>query len=277
MNTESNKRSVFYVSDRTGKTAELIGHSLLSQFDGVKFEHKSFSFVNSATEAQLVASEIQQNAIITGNEPLVFSTLVDEELQQLISSTDACVISLFNSFIEPLENSLAMASSHTMGKAHEEYNDPEYKNRIDAIDFTFNNDDGVKVNQLQNAEIIIIGVSRSGKTPTCLYLAMNFSIKAANYPLTDDDLDNDHLPEFLSPYKEKLIGLTIQADQLSAIRERRRPKSKYASPAKCREEVKLAEDMINNAGIFMLDSTTMSIEEIAVNIVKEKKLLEGGG
>jgi len=128
MNTESNKRSVFYVSDRTGKTAELIGHSLLSQFDGVKFEHKSFSFVNSATVAQLVASEIQQNAIITGNEPLVFSTLVDEELQQLISSTDACVISLFNSFIEPLENSLANGVFPYHGvKRMKNTNDPEYK------------------------------------------------------------------------------------------------------------------------------------------------------
>ncbi len=274
MNMAANKRSVFYVSDRTGKTAESIGLSLLSQFDGVEFEHRSFPFVNSESEAQLVAGEIQQNAIITGKEPLVFSTLVDDDLQQFISSTNACVISLFDTFIKPLETSLEIQSSHTMGKSHEEYSDPEYKQRIDAIEFMLNNDDGIKTNQLQDADVILIGVSRCGKTPTCLYLAMNFSIKAANYPLTSDDLDDDLLPDFLSPYREKLIGLTIKAEQLSAIRERRRPKSKYASLAKCREETMQAEQILRNEKLFIVESTSMSIEEIAVSIVKEKKLLK---
>ena len=274
MIAKTNKRYVFYVSDRTGKTAESIGQSLLSQFDGIEFEHKTYSFVNSETEAQLVASEIEQNAILTGKEPLVFSTMVNEKLQQFILSANACVISLFNTFIEPLENSLEIESSHTMGKTHEEYSDPEYKERIDAIDFTLNNDDGIRIDQLQEAEVILVGVSRCGKTPTCLYLAMHFSIKAANYPLTDDELSDDYLPEFLTSYQEKLIGLTIQANQLSAIRQRRRPKSEYASLKKCQKEIKQAEKILQKAGIFMLDSTAISIEEIAVNIVKEKGLLK---
>ena len=268
------KRSIFYVSDRTGKTAESIGESLLSQFDGIEFEHKTYSFVNSEADAQLVASEIQQNAIRTGMEPLVFSTLVNNEIQQFISSTDACVISLFNAFIEPLEKSLQIESSHTIGKPHETYGDADYKKHMAAIDFTLKNDDGIRTNLFDKADVILLGVSRSAKTPTCLYLAMNFSIKAANYPLTDDDLENDTLPDFILPYIDKIVGLTIRPDQLSAIRQQRRPKTAYASLEKCKNEIKHAGIIMNNHDIFILDSTAMSIEEIAVMIVKEKELLK---
>lgn len=268
------KRSVFYVSDRTGKTAESIGESLLSQFDDIEFEHKTYSFVNSKADAQRIANVIQQNAITTGMEPLVFSTMVNEKLQRYISSTDACVISLFNVFIEPLEKSLQTESSHTIGKPHEEYGDKQYNKHIDAIDFSLKNDDGKRTNHYDIADIILVGISRCAKTPTCLYLAMNFSIKAANYPLTDDDLKSEELPGFLLPYLDKIAGLTIRPNQLSAIRQQRRPKSDYSSLRKCQEEVRCAENMMNHHNIYMLDSTAMSIEEIAVNIVKEKKLLK---
>ncbi len=274
MNDNSNKRSVFYVSDRTGKTAESIGQSLLSQFNGIEFDHKTFPFVCTASEARLVADEIQKNTLITGKEPIVFSTLVNDDIQQFISSTNACVISLFNAFIEPLEESLQIDSSHTIGKPHEEYGNESYKKHMDAIDFTLKNDDGIRTNQFAEADVILLGVSRSAKTPTCLYLAMNFSIKAANYPLTDDDLMKDTLPRFLLPYIDKIVGLTIRPDQLSAIRQQRRPKTDYASLKKCQEEIKQAGIILNNHEIYVLDSTAMSIEEIAVNIVKEKELLK---
>ncbi|MCZ6803306.1 MAG: kinase/pyrophosphorylase [Proteobacteria bacterium] len=274
MNDNSNKRSVFYVSDRTGKTAESIGQSLLSQFDEIEFEHKIFPFVSSESEAQYVASEIQKKTTATGNVSIVFSTLVNDDFQQYISSTDACVISLFNAFIEPLEKSLQIDSSHTIGKPHEEYGDEGYKKHMDAIDFTLKNDDGIRTNQFSVADVILLGVSRSAKTPSCLYLAMHFSIKAANYPLTDDDLMNEDLPDFLLPYIDKIIGLTIRPDQLSAIRQQRRPKTDYASLKKCQEEVKRALNIMKNHELFVLDTTAMSIEEIAVNIVKEKELLK---
>ena len=274
MNKNTNKRSVFYVSDRTGKTAESIGQSLLSQFDSVEFEHKTFPFVCTKTEAQFVASEIKNNSVKTGKEPIVFSTLVNDEFQQFISSSDACVISLFNAFIGPLEKSLQIDSSHTIGVPHEEYGDEGYKKHMDAIDFTLKSDDGIRTNQFRLADIILLGVSRSAKTPTCLYLAMNFSIKAANYPLTDDDLENEELPGCLLPYIDKIIGLTIRPNQLSAIRQQRRPKTDYASLKKCQKEIKQAECIMKNHGLFVLDSTAMSIEEIAVNLVKEKELLK---
>ena len=273
MNARKNKQSVFFVSDRTGKTAESIGESLLSQFDGIAFDDRTFAFVTNEEKAQLVAGSIQQEKIRTGKEPLVFSTLVNSELQSIITQTDACVISLFNSFIEPLEESLGTESSHTMGKPHEEYDDKDYKALIDAIDFTMKNDDGIATTHYDKADVILLGVSRTAKTPTCLCLALNFSIKAANYPLTDDDLDPHELPEFLKLHTEKIIGLTTKADQLSKIRQQRRSKSDYASLKKCQKEIKQAEELMGKAGIRLLDATAMSIEEIVVNVVKEKQLL----
>ena len=273
MDIKSNKRLVFFVSDRTGKTSELIAQSLLTQFDGFEFKYRTFPFITTQNDAKKVATEIEQQKLISGQKPLVFSTLVNSALQDIIAATDAFVISLFSEFIEPLEEALQMESSHTIGMPHEEYDAQDYKGRIDAIDFTMKNDDGIKTSQFDKADVILIGVSRSGKTPTCLYLALNFSLKAANYPLTDDDLNQETIPEFVVPFSEKIIGLTIQADQLSAIRQQRRPKSDYSSLNKCKTEIKLAETMMNNAGIYVVDSTAMSIEEIAVNIIKEKQLL----
>ena len=274
MTEKLKKRAVFYVSDRTGKTAESIAQSLLSQFEGVEYENKFFSFVNTLSKAKFVADCIQLNKDIHGVEPLVFSTLVNDNFQKLIAETDACVISLFDTFIKPLENSLKVNSSHSMGKPHEEYGNDDYKKHIDAIEFTIKNDDGIKTNQFGDADVILVGVSRCAKTPTCLFLAMNFSIKAANYPLTSDDLWVDELPACLVSHTDKIIGLTIKPDQLSAIREQRRPKSDYASLKTCKEEVKRAENIMRNSDIFMLDSTAMSIEEIAVNIVRERNLLK---
>ena len=274
MSIASIKRSAFFVSDRTGKTAESIGHSLLSQFDAIEFECKTYAFVNTGAEARRVAGKIQQDALATGQQPLVFSTLVDAGIQKLFASIDACVISLFDTFISPLEKSLQMSSSHSMGMPHEEYSDHKYRHQIAAIEFALGHDDGMKADQLGVADVVVIGISRSAKTPTCIYLAVNFSIKAANYPLTDDDFDSDGLPGFLLPCKEKVVGLTITPEQLARVRQIRRFNSHYASLKKCRQEVKKARSVMQKAGIFILDTTSMSIEEIAVSIVKEKKLLK---
>ncbi|MFK8068549.1 MAG: pyruvate, water dikinase regulatory protein [Gammaproteobacteria bacterium] len=267
------KRTVFFVSDRTGKTSESIAQSLLSQFDGFEYEYKYFSFVNTLTKAKFVADCIKLNKSIHDQGPLVFSTLVSEESQKLIAETEACVISLFDTFIKPLEKALKVNSSNSMGKTHEEYDNDDYKKHIDAIEFTIKNDDGVNTKHFSEADVILVGVSRCAKTPTSLFLAMNFSIKTANYPLTSDDLWADQLPDSLLPHTDKIVGLTIKPDQLSAIREQRRPKSDYASLKTCKEEVKRAENIMNNSNLFIIDSTATSIEEIAVNIIKEKKLL----
>lgn len=274
MTDQSLRRSVFFVSDRTGKTAESIGLSLLSQFGSVEFDYKTYSFVTTLEDAEQVVTDIQKITQYAGLPPIVISTIVDEVVEASIAKTDACLISLFNAFIDPLEQHLGIESSHSAGQPHEEFDDTEYSEHIDAIEFTLRNDDGMLTTQFEEADVILVGVSRCAKTPTCLYLAMNFSIKAANYPLTDDDLDKTNLPDFIQKHIDKTVGLTIRPDQLSAIRQQRRPNSPYASLDKCKKEVKLAEKMMQRAGLTVFDSTSISIEEIAVKIAKEKKLLK---
>jgi regulator of PEP synthase PpsR (kinase-PPPase family) len=274
MASTQQKQSVFFVSDRTGKTAQSIGMSLLTQFNTVEFIHKNFSFITSVEDAMAIAKQIEHCHRLEGKPPIVISTIVDKEVEDKIAQTGACLISLFNVFIDPLEKVLGVDSSHSAGMPHEGFDDQEYLSRIDAIDYTLRADDGMMVHQLDEADIILVGVSRSAKTPTCLYLAMNFSLKAANYPLTEDDLDKPELPAFLEPYLHKTVGLTINAERLSAIRQQRRPDSTYASIANCQNQVLKARKIMERANISMFDSTSISIEEIAVRITKEKHLLQ---
>lgn len=273
MTSTDNKQSVFFVSDRTGKTAQSIGLSLLTQFNSVAFIHKNHSFITSVEDAKKVAEAIEQSYREEGKPPIVISTIVDKAVEMEISQTGACLISLFNEFIGPLERVLGVKSSHSTGVPHKGFDDQEYLSRIDAIDYTLRADDGMLTHQLDEADVILVGVSRSAKTPTCLYLAMNFSLKAANYPLTEDDLDKPELPAFLEPHLDKVVGLTINADRLAAIRQQRRPNSDYASLANCQSQVLKARKMMERANISMFDSSSISIEEIAVRIAKDKDLL----
>lgn len=262
-------RVVFYVSDRTGLTAETYGRSLLSQFPGFEFESQLFSFVDSEQKAQNVLWHIQKIHEMTGLEPIVFTTLVKPGVQKVISDSQACVVDLFNTFIEPLEDCLGNESVHTLGMSQSVFGKQAYQNRLDAIDYAINHDDGVRPDQYSHADIILVGVSRCGKTPTSLYLAMNFFLKAANYPLTDQDLERDELPDLLRPLKDRLVALTIQPKQLSQIRQQRRPNSEYASLVVCQREVKAAEMMFRSAGLPVFDTTYTSIEEIAGWVIRE--------
>ena len=117
--------------------------------------------------------------------------------------------------------------------------------------------------------MILVGVSRSGKTPTSLYLAMQHGLKVANYPLIPEDFERRQLPPALVPHRKKIFGLTIDPQRLSQIRNERRPGSKYADLANCRYEVSEAEAMMRRSGIRWLSSTTKSIEEIATTILQE--------
>lgn len=249
--------------------------SLLTQFTTVDFSYKNHSFVSTIEDARSVADEIKRHTEADGRAPIVISTIVDRDIEAEISRTEASVISLFNVFIDPLEQFLGVSSSHSAGRPHEDYDAKEYIRRIEAIEYTLRADDGMVVasETLDKADVILLGVSRSAKTPTSLYLAMNFSVKTANYPLTEDDLDKTELPHFIQPYLDKVVGLTIKPERLSAIRQQRRPNSTYASIERCRTQVQKAMTLMAAANIKIFDSTSTSIEEIAVNIVRDKKLL----
>lgn len=262
------KRVVYFVSDRTGLTAESYGRSLLAQFPGFEFEHRKISFIDSQRQAEIGAEEIRQAVEEEDSQPIVFSTLVESGIHDIIDRTGACVINLFSVFIEPLEGCLGEKSAHTQGISHSIFGNTEYQRRLDAIEYALAHDDGVRPDQYEEAEVVLVGVSRCGKTPSSLYLAMNFSIRVANYPMTEEELESDALPECLSMWKDKLVGLTIRPAQLSAIRQRRRPNSSYSSPAVCQKQVRTAERIFSASRIPVFDTTDTSIEEIAGSVVK---------
>lgn len=262
------KRTVFFVSDRTGLTAESYGSSLLSQFPETEFESIKHAFVDNEKQARLSVAAINEAAKTTKLQPIVFSTLVQNEVQDIIEDADACVISLFGTFIDPLEKVLGQMSAHTLGRSQDVMGKVGYEKRLDAIDYALAHDDGVRPDQYEDAEVILVGVSRCGKTPTSLFLAMSHSISACNYPLTEDELEADTLPDLLLKHREKLVGLTIKPGDLSSIREKRRPNSRYASLQYCKKEIKVAEAMFDRAGIPFFDSSNISIEELAGSVMK---------
>ena len=262
-------RPVFFISDGTGITAETLGHSLLAQFPDTRFRPHRMPFVDSPDKARDCAMKIRDAAVETGLRPIVFNTLVDPDAVAGLREADALFLDLFEKFIEPLENELGQRSTHAAGRFHGIAESQDYKRRIEAINFTLTHDDGVSHADLAEADVILVGVSRSGKTPTSLYLAMQFGIKAANYPLIPEDFERRQLPPALVPFRSKIFGLTISPDRLAEIRSERRPNSKYASIENCRAEVAEAEAMMRRAGIRWLSTTTKSIEEIATTILQE--------
>ncbi len=262
-------RTVFYASDGTGITAETFGHSLLSQFETLSFRQVRLPFIDSVDKAREAVLKINHHFRIDGRRPVVFSTLVDTPINAIVRQAEAVFIDLFASFVEPLEMELGAKSTHRIGRFHQTAESDAYKRRIEAINFSLAHDDGQTSADLEQADVILVGVSRSGKTPTSLYLAMQHGVKAANYPLIPEDFERRRLPEVLYRFKPKIFGLTISPDRLAEVRHERRPNSRYASLENCRYEVAEAESMMKREGIRWLSSTTKSIEEIATTVLQE--------
>jgi len=266
------RRTVFFVSDGTGISAETLGHSLLTQFEDIEFTQTVLPFVDSVAKAHECVARIEEARVRSGARPIVFCTLVNDEVRNAVRAADALVLDFFQGFLNPLEAELGLRSTHAVGRSHSAANNKEYLDRIEAINFALAHDDGLGNQELGKADVVLVGVSRSGKTPTCLYLALQFGIKAANVPLTPDDFDRGTLPGALEPHLKKLYGLTIAPDRLAEIRNQRRPDSRYARLENCRYEVEQAERLMRHFGIPWLNSTTRSIEEIATQILQEVKL-----
>ncbi|MGX7002794.1 posphoenolpyruvate synthetase regulatory kinase/phosphorylase PpsR [Caballeronia sp. KNU42] len=263
--------TVFIVSDGTGITAETFAHSILSQFDQ-KFRLVRVPFVDSTDKARATIAKINEAVSLDGRRPIVFTTLVDSASNEIVQRSNALVLNMFQTFIEPLELELDIKSTHAMGRVHQNADTDEYKKRIEAINFSLAHDDGQSNRNLSDADVILVGVSRSGKTPTSLYLAMQYGVKAANYPLIPEDFERGRLPTPLLPYKEKMFGLSIDPQRLAEIRNERRPGSKYAALENCRYEINEAEAMMKREGVKWLSSTHKSIEEIATTILQEIRL-----
>lgn len=263
-------RSVFFVSDGTGITAETLGHSLLTQFEGVKFKQLRIPFMDSPEKARDAVDAIAAQGKKDGIRPILFTTLVNSELAAIVhQNADAYCIPFFETFLAPLEAELGVKSTHTVGRSHGTTDTSGYKNRIEAINYTLAHDDGITDRDLQEADVILVGVSRCGKTPTSLYLAMQFGVKAANFPLIPEDFERMQLPSTIERFQSKLFGLTIAPERLSQIRNERRANSKYASLENCRYEIREAEKLMRSHNIHWLDSSTKSIEEISTTIMQK--------
>lgn len=267
-----NQRTVFFISDQTGITAETLGRSLLTQFESVKFRHVTVPFIATLDKAREAVAQINLVAKVEGMRPIVFSTLVHDELRELLRSADCLFLDFIDAFVGPLERELGVKSSHTSGRAHGMADNSSYTRRIDAMNFALANDDGASTASYDSADVILVGVSRSGKTPTCLYLALQYGVSPANYPLTGDELDGRRLPRALRPHRHKLYGLTIEPDRLAEIRTERRPDSEYSSPQQVDFEVRAAEGIFRANGIPFVDTTRSSIEEIASTVLSELEI-----
>ena len=268
MSTET--RIVFIVSDGTGITAENFSQSILAQFEA-SFKHIRVPFVDSVDKAHDAVSSINQSHQQYGVQPIVFTTLVNPELNAIVTKANGLILDMFQTFVAPLETALGMKSTHAMNRLHHNADTEAYKNRIEAINYSLAHEDGQSNQNLAEADVILVGISRVGKTPTSLYLAMQYGLKAANYPLIPEDFERGQLPKDLVPYRQKIFGLMIDAERLSEIRNERRPGSNYAKLENCRYEINEATAMLKKQSIPWVLTTSKSIEEIATTVLQAIK------
>lgn len=261
------RRVIFFLSDQTGVTAEMLGRSLLTQFEAHDFEQSTLPFIDTVDKADEAVRRINADARARGQRPIIFATFVRDEIRDRFIDVEGLFLDFFEAFIGPLERELRTRSSHTIGRAHGMKDTGSYDRRIEATNFALNNDDGARTNEYERSDVILLGVSRSGKTPTCLYLALAYGVFAANYPLSDDEFESGQLPKSLEPHRAKLFGLTISPERLQQIRRERRATGRYASPEQVRYELRGADTIFRRYQIPHIDTTELSVEEIASTIL----------
>lgn len=256
----------FFISDGTGITVEALGHSLLSRFNDLEVDQITLPYVNTLEKAHQAAKRISVSEENTQAQPIVVISIVSRELRDIIKTTNALVLDMFEAFLEPLESLFKRRADRAPGSAFGMHQ-TNYHQRIQAINFVLDNDDGCNINNYAIADVILIGLSRSGKTPTCIYLGMHYGLFAANFPFTEDELDKNSLPKSLEPYRNKLFGLLIDAERLASIRQERYANSRYASKRQCEFELRQFKNLLQRNSIPYLDSTSLSIEELSTKII----------
>lgn len=268
------KRTAFFISDSTGVTAETLGQSLLAQFDDITFDTVVMPFVDTEEKALKAVNKINDAAQHDGARPIIFDTVVNQQVRTIIAGSNGELLDIFSTFLSPLERALGIKSNFAVGRGRSATRELLYTKRIAAVNYALANDDGARINRYDQAQIILTGVSRSGKTPTCLYMAMQHGVYAANYPLTEEDLERGGIPKPLAAQRSKLYGLTIKPERLSAIRNERRAESRYSSINQCEDEVRMVERLFHRHGIPCVDVTHSSVEEIAAKVLADTGLRE---
>ncbi|PIQ43094.1 MAG: phosphoenolpyruvate synthase regulatory protein [Gammaproteobacteria bacterium CG11_big_fil_rev_8_21_14_0_20_46_22] len=261
---------IYCISDHTGLTSESFAKTLLSQFKDLRYRFETIPFVDSLKKAQTLSNKLAKES--EEDKVIVFSSIVDPNLREVFLNKPFEYIDLFATFLKRLESHFGQTALRETGRVHGMKDINRYMHRIEAIDFAVQHDDGLKTEHYEKADVILTGVSRAGKTPTSLYLAIQYGIRAANYPLTEEDLQHEGLPACLSKHRKKLFGLMINPERLSEIRQERLPGSQYANIQQCRKELHKVAQYFEQDGVPYLDTTSLSIEEIATNIITAMQL-----
>ncbi|MFS1525584.1 pyruvate, water dikinase regulatory protein [Microbulbifer sp. 2304DJ12-6] len=263
------KRTAFFISDGTGLTVEAIGHSLLAQFQDQHLEQVTLPYIDSAGKVQQALQRIEMAARESGLQPIIITSIVSDQIRQQLHQSPALMLDIFENYLTPLASLFNRDPAQTVNVSRGIADNHRYNDRIDAVHFAMDNDDGRRISGFEQADVVLLGVSRTGKTPTCLYLALQFGLRAANYPITEEDMDSTNLPRILLPYRHKLFGLTIDPTRLMQIRQERRANSRYASKEQCDFEVRQVEQMLKRAQVPFLDATQLSVEELATRLMSQ--------
>lgn len=264
-------RAAFFVSDSTGITAETLGSALLVNFPGIAFDHHTIPFVDTPSRAAAVVAEVER-AAAAGQGPIIFTTVKQASLRALLGASPAVTIDLLAGHLVELERALGTTASEQLGQYHGVGDLEKYHARMRAVEYAIEHDDGQSARALDLADVIVIAPSRCGKTPTTMYLALQYGLLVANYPLTDDDFPTEGLPRTVAPYAARCFGLTTTPLRLSQVRHERRPRSQYASLAQCTLELRRAEELYRRHRMPFLNSSTKSVEEMSAVIMQTMKL-----
>jgi regulator of PEP synthase PpsR (kinase-PPPase family) len=267
----TNVRAAYFVSDSTGITAETLGSALLANFPGITFERRTVPFVDSIDAAKRLVGGIRRATKI-GRKPVIFATVKSYDILAVLTASDAVVIDLLGGHLRELEAALESTASEQLGQYHGVGDIEQYFARMRAVEYAIEHDDGQSIRSLDVADVIIIAPSRCGKTPTTMYLALQYGLRVANYPLTDDDFPSNDLPNAIARHVDKCFGLTTNPLRLSQVRHERRPNSTYSSLAQCTLELRRAEDLYRRNHVPFLNSSTKSVEEMSAVIMQSMRL-----
>ena len=264
--------TAYLISDSTGITVETLGNSLMPQFPDIQFHRVVKPYIDTEEKARRLVDQINYDHQNDEQKPVIFISVIKQHIREILFQCDGLILDMFSSFLNPMQDYYGTTAQVAVGKGHSTGNNSDYQKRIEAVHYALDNDDGERFKEYEHADVILVGVSRSGKTPACLYLGLHFGVYAANYPLTPEDLEDGTIPKALKPYRHKLFGLTIDPERLADIREQRKANSRYASLTQCEDELRMANQVMRRAQLPVLNTTSISVEEISTRIIAEMGL-----
>lgn len=258
-------KDVYFLSGSTGILAEDLGKALLCQFPEISFNEEKIPFIRTEEDAWKAREHILKRS--SGRHPLVFSTIMNPELIGILDAPEIEFFNICDTYLNRLAELLEAEPLRESGFSRH-LDDTTMAKRVSAIQYCIAHDDGSLTRDYDEAEVILLGVSRSGKTPVSVYLATQMGIKTANYPLVCEDLNAYRLPMDIIRNKKRVVGLSTTPEILHHIREKRYKDSSYAKLATCVKELSQAHQIFLNYQIPVIMSDGRSIEETATQVAQ---------